>query len=1135
MIRSHSVGSITAVFYACVCIALSETQFRWTSQKTLRLGLGAQGSHSAGGTVADVAAHLREGGRRSHRARRQTGLEPVQVKIIVNYLFDPSPTELAAFDDAATTWESLIPELADGAGHGAQHTSGGEWRITIDADIRAIDGPSQTLGFAGPQAGWYLYGTSGLRYPVVTTGTMVFDSADTSTLENEGVFADVILHEMGHCLSIGTWWPLLPIPPIDNGYTYAAAHASSAYCREVGNAGSFCDGIYSIPIERGGGAGTELGHWDEPDNGNAPDNRSVVREGHTLNLRNEALTGWLNAPLFLSAFTCKALQDSGFQCVACVDQSDCLDGSICTPQEGCSPTNSSTCWLPNTCVFSGPPDPTQTSTPTATPVASPTHVPSVDPTSSSPTSAPSLVPISFSPTRSPSASPTRVPVGTPTHYPTLDATTQGPASQPTNAPTAVPSMCRPVDVDPGATCEVVCYDSADAFDATSGPRPLYNGFPTRSPTTLTARPACDGHDAAGCLLVSSQTESLICSQLAGACPQLCHLCVPSASPSSLSPVTATPSGEPTLNPAVSPSVKPTFGPTQLPSAVPTHGPSREPTSLAPTTNPTSKSPTASPTSFPSAIPVVPTAAPTRAPSGPAARCCVGNEATYFSPFGGCETYAAGGPNHPFCAVDGHQNSGRLPGCTGGAFGTEGGRCTDPNAGLYACSVCRECAGTSCLGTPVDLNCDPSCDSETARQRRDDNITLSPTSTPTGSPTLCRPVSVGPDAHCAVLCYADPFAFGDVTGPEPLFSGFSTRSPTGPTPQPLCSSPPPPGCVGISPETESLLCSQSPDSCGSLCGLCVEADSPPPTDEPTPLPTTSPTSSPVTKPTEHPVTQQPSMLPTLHPTLTLLTLSPTLMPSAQPTSAPTGLPSTPPPTQVPFVAPTSVPTMLPTTSPVTQSPTTAPSLSPVTNEPTAGPTNTLTSPPQTGSPTLSPTSTPVSTAPTALPTTQPTQFPTAAPAVTPETACCRGIEQTFITAYGRCSTYAAGGANHAFCKSDSHQNNGAHPGCTNGVIGTEGGQCTDPNSGLLACSVCTGCFGVACPQQAVDPTCDSSCTVSTRARRGLAAESLGNTQGRQVTLKVTMSRAAVVLILAMGLALGVALIWGISQRTTTVYA
>lgn len=87
-----------------------------------------------------------------------------------------------------TTWESLIPELADGAGHGAQHTSGGEWRITIDADIRAIDGPSQTLGFAGPQAGWYLYGTSGLRYPVVTTGTMVFDSADTSTLENEGVF-----------------------------------------------------------------------------------------------------------------------------------------------------------------------------------------------------------------------------------------------------------------------------------------------------------------------------------------------------------------------------------------------------------------------------------------------------------------------------------------------------------------------------------------------------------------------------------------------------------------------------------------------------------------------------------------------------------------------------------------------------------------------------------------------------------------------------------------------------------------------------------------------------------------------------------------------------------------------------------
>lgn len=76
--------------------------------------MGAQGSHSAGGTVADVAAHLREGGRRSHRARRQTGPEPVQVKIIVNYLFDPSPTELAAFDDAAVrpSFDILLPQFS---------------------------------------------------------------------------------------------------------------------------------------------------------------------------------------------------------------------------------------------------------------------------------------------------------------------------------------------------------------------------------------------------------------------------------------------------------------------------------------------------------------------------------------------------------------------------------------------------------------------------------------------------------------------------------------------------------------------------------------------------------------------------------------------------------------------------------------------------------------------------------------------------------------------------------------------------------------------------------------------------------------------------------------------------------------
>jgi hypothetical protein len=110
-----------------------------------------------------------------------------------------------------------------------------------------------------------------------------------------------------------------------------------------------------IPIEQGGGAGTAGGHWDEPINGSSLDSRSVVRNSVGFNFRNELMTGWLNTPVWMGTFTCMALEDAGFDCVACVDSTDCASGYICS-----QPTN----WLPGMCVL---PPPTQS--PTRSPTA----------------------------------------------------------------------------------------------------------------------------------------------------------------------------------------------------------------------------------------------------------------------------------------------------------------------------------------------------------------------------------------------------------------------------------------------------------------------------------------------------------------------------------------------------------------------------------------------------------------------------------------------------------------------------------------------------------------------------------------------------------------------------------------------
>ncbi|CAN0526363.1 unnamed protein product, partial [Scytosiphon promiscuus] len=69
--------------------------------------------------------------------------------------------------------------------------------LLISATLEAIDGVNGVLGSAGPTRIW-----SGCR-SISSLGTMRFDIADIDSMEQNGIFEGVILHEMGHVIGVG--------------------------------------------------------------------------------------------------------------------------------------------------------------------------------------------------------------------------------------------------------------------------------------------------------------------------------------------------------------------------------------------------------------------------------------------------------------------------------------------------------------------------------------------------------------------------------------------------------------------------------------------------------------------------------------------------------------------------------------------------------------------------------------------------------------------------------------------------------------------------------------------------------------------------------------------------------------------
>jgi hypothetical protein len=234
------------------------------------------------------------------------------------------------FLDAAARWEGLIAD--DVATEWVTSTSlscaGTIDEYVDDLTIRVllteIDGPEGILGGAAPC--W-------VRYPMwpeiglPAYGVMIFDVADVGLTQ----FPDVVLHEMGHVLGIGTLWrenALLaddagtlwdcfpgsddPPPPLTTDPFFNAPYAQAAFDAAGGSAYTG----NKVPVEDAYGEGTRCVHW-----------RETV-------LDTELMTGFAEGAgvtMPLSEITVKSLADLGYG----VEMSgwDAFTCTGCTPPE----------------------------------------------------------------------------------------------------------------------------------------------------------------------------------------------------------------------------------------------------------------------------------------------------------------------------------------------------------------------------------------------------------------------------------------------------------------------------------------------------------------------------------------------------------------------------------------------------------------------------------------------------------------------------------------------------------------------------------------------------------------------------------------------------------------------------------
>ena len=189
--------------------------------------------------------------------------------ISLEYVTPVSASLQAAFQAAAARWAQSFRgdlsavqvtdlDVAFCSGVEGTRLTGVIDDLLILVKVDSIDGVGGTLGSAGP---CFIRNSTGS--PVI--GTIRMDRDDLAFLAGLGLLNDVILHEMGHVLGLGTLWGVVDPSGIEE--------EPACLLEDPIQPGGGARWIFpllvpdyagrSVPLENCGGGGTRNGHWRE--------------------------------------------------------------------------------------------------------------------------------------------------------------------------------------------------------------------------------------------------------------------------------------------------------------------------------------------------------------------------------------------------------------------------------------------------------------------------------------------------------------------------------------------------------------------------------------------------------------------------------------------------------------------------------------------------------------------------------------------------------------------------------------------------------------------------------------------------------------------------------------------------------
>ena len=236
--------------------------------------------------MANIEIYIAQGGAEAGAAAAGAA-GPSAYKIVVRFLGGLTDRQKQAFKGAANRWtRAIIGDLPSVLVDGETIDD-----LLILAQGAPIDGPGRILGQAGPTR--LRPTTAGAAAFLPAKGEMTFDTADLAQMESAGTLDDVITHEMGHVIGIGTIWDR-------KGMVQGLGTANPVFLgqnaqREFGRLRGVSTPL-PVPVENTGGAGTAGGHW-----------RDTV-------FGTELMTGFVNqAGNPLSLMTIESLRDVGYE------------------------------------------------------------------------------------------------------------------------------------------------------------------------------------------------------------------------------------------------------------------------------------------------------------------------------------------------------------------------------------------------------------------------------------------------------------------------------------------------------------------------------------------------------------------------------------------------------------------------------------------------------------------------------------------------------------------------------------------------------------------------------------------------------------------------------------------------------